>query len=145
RTAQAIEGLFHARVEDHYGDLAYHYSRSGNTPKAVDYLHLAGQQAVQRSAHVEAITHLTTALELLKTLPDTPERSQQELALHITLGTPLQATRSYASPEVQAAYTRAWELCQQFGEPRQLFRVLFGLRTFHHVRGEYLAARELGE
>jgi len=40
RTAQAIEVLFHSRLEDHYGDLAYHYSRSGNTQKAVEYLHL---------------------------------------------------------------------------------------------------------
>jgi predicted ATPase len=45
-TAQAIEALYHSRLEDHYGDLAYHYSRSGNTQKAVEYLHLAGQQAV---------------------------------------------------------------------------------------------------
>jgi predicted ATPase len=100
---------------------------------------------VQRSANVEAITHLTTALALLKTLPDTRERAQQELTLQVTLGTPLQATRSYASPEVKATYTRAWELCQQVGETRQLFRVLFGLRTFHHVGGEFRTARELGE
>ena len=33
---------------------------------------------------------LTTALELLKTLPDTRERAHQELTLHLTLGAPLQ-------------------------------------------------------
>src|SRR5262249_53175649 len=110
-----------------------------------DYLHLAGQQAMQRSANVEAITHLTTALELLKILPGTPERSQQELALHITLGAPLMATRGLSSREVRAVYTRAQELCQQVEEPRQLFPVLVGLRLFHHVRGEFRTARELGE
>src|SRR5262249_28224517 len=93
----------------------------------------------------EAITHLTTALELLKTLPNTRERAQQELMLHLTLGVPLQVTRSFASPEVKATYTRARELCQQVGETRQLFLVLFGLRMFHQVRGECLVARELGE
>jgi predicted ATPase len=145
RTAQAIEALYSGSLEEHYSDLAHHYSRSGKTEKAVEYLHLAGQQAAQRSANVEAITHLTTALELLNTLPDTRERAQQELMLQVTLGTPLQATRSYASPEVKATYTRAWELCQQLGETRQLFPALFGLRTFYHVGGEFLAARELGE
>ena len=65
QTAQAIEALYHDRLEDHYSDLAHHYSRSGNTEKAVEYLQLAGQQAVQRSAHTEAISHLTTALRLL--------------------------------------------------------------------------------
>jgi class 3 adenylate cyclase/predicted ATPase len=144
-TAQAIETLYSANLDEHYSELAHHYTRSGNTEKAVEYLHLAGQQAVQRSANAEAITHLTTALELLKTLPDTPERAQQELMLHLTLGVPLQAIRSYASPEVRAVYTRARELCQQVGETRQLFPVLFGLRMFHHVGGEFLTARELGE
>src|SRR5213594_1454034 len=50
RTAQAIEAVYRQHLDDHYSELAHHYSRSGNTQKAVDYLHLAGQQAVQRSA-----------------------------------------------------------------------------------------------
>ncbi len=61
----------------------------------MEYLGLAGQQAVQRSAYAEAISHLTTALELLKTLPDTPERARQELTLQIALGVLLQATKGY--------------------------------------------------
>jgi class 3 adenylate cyclase/predicted ATPase len=145
RTAQAMEALYSANLDEHYSELAHHYTCSGNTEKAVEYLHLAGQQAVQRSANVEAITHLTTALELLKTLPDTRERAQQELSLHVTLGVPLQATRSVSSQEVKATYTRARALCQQVGETRQLFPVLFGLWRVHHVRGEFRTARELGE
>ena len=86
RAATAIETLFHNRLEDQYSELASHYSRSGNTQKAVDYLGLAGQQAVQRSANEEAITHLTAALKLLGTFPDTRERAQQELTLQITSG-----------------------------------------------------------
>src|SRR4029453_11906383 len=113
QTAWAIEALNRATLDDHYSELAHHYTRSGNTEKAVEYLHLAGQQAVQRSANAEAIHHLTTALDLLKTLPDTRERAQLELTLQITLGMPLQATRGYSSPEVQATYARARELCQQ--------------------------------
>src|SRR5207249_4220494 len=55
RTAQAIETLFHSRLEDHYSELAHHYSRSGNAQKAVEYFHLAGQKAAQRSANAEAV------------------------------------------------------------------------------------------
>src|SRR5439155_3964285 len=109
-------------------ELAHHYTRSRNNEKALDYLQRAGQQAVQRSANAEAITRLTTALELLKTLPDPPERVQQELTLHLTMGVPLIATKGYATSEVERAYTRARELCQQVGETPQLFSVLFGLR-----------------
>jgi class 3 adenylate cyclase/predicted ATPase len=145
RTAQVIEALYSASLEEHYSELAHHYSRCGNTPKAVEYLHRAGQQAVQRSANAEAIGHLTTALESLKTLPDTPERTQQELDLQTTLGPAWMATKGYAAPEVEKTYTRARELCQQIGETPQLFRVLRGLCTFYLNRGEFQTVRELGE
>jgi class 3 adenylate cyclase/predicted ATPase len=145
RTAQAIETLYSANLDDHYSELAYHYTRSGNTPKAVEYLQLAGHQAVQQSANAEAISHLTTALELLKTLPDTPERTRQELLLQITLGPVLMATKGAAAPEVERAYTRARDLCQQLGETPQLFPVLWGLWYFYFVRAEYRTAQELAE
>ena len=38
QTGQTIEGLFSDRLEEHYGELAHHYSRSGNTEKAIEYL-----------------------------------------------------------------------------------------------------------
>jgi class 3 adenylate cyclase/predicted ATPase len=145
QTAQAIEGLYSANLEEHCSELAHHYSRSGNTQKAVEYLHLAGQQAVQRSANAEAISRLTTALELLNTLPETLERVQQELALQTTLGPALMATKGYAAPELGKTYTRAHELCQKIGETPQLFPVLMGLWVFHFVRAEHKMARELGE
>src|SRR3989442_1521952 len=145
RTAQAIEDLYRDRLEDHYSELAHHYNRSGNARKAVEYLGLAGQQAVQRSAYTEAISHLSTALELLQTLPDTPERAQQELSLHITLSVPLRVTKGFAAPEVERVYTRARELCQQVGETPQLFPVLWGLWELYFVRAEYRTAHELGE
>src|SRR5262249_43361831 len=39
----------------------------------------------------------------------------------------------------------ARDLCRKIGEPPELFTVLFGLFTFHLVRGEPRTARELGE
>ena len=73
RAAQAIEALFHDRLAEHYSELAHHYRHSGNTAKAVYYLQQAGQQAEQRSAYAEAIHHVTTAIELLKTLVGRPK------------------------------------------------------------------------
>src|SRR5437867_3475252 len=143
RTAQAIEEVFRDRLEDYYGELAYHYSRSGNTEKAVEYLQLAGQQAGQRSAYAEAMSHLTTALELLKSLPDTSARARQELMLQIALGALLIATKGYATPEVERVYTRARELYQQVGEAPQFLPVLFGLWKFYSARGDFLTAHEL--
>ncbi|TDF67152.1 adenylate/guanylate cyclase domain-containing protein [Cupriavidus sp. L7L] len=142
-TGQALEDLYKAQLEEHCSELAYHFSRSGNTPKAVEYLHRAGRQAVQRSADAEAVTHLTTALNLLATLPETPERARQELALQLALGPAWMATKGFAAPEVEATYARALALCRQLGETVELFTSLMGLRTFHTVRAELRTAREL--
>lgn len=145
RVAQAIEALYKTNLEDSYSKLAHHYSRSGNTQKAIGYLQLAGQQAMQRSANAEAVQYLTSALELLKTFPSTPERAQQELTLHLMLGGPLLMTKGYAAPELGVVYNRARALCQQVGEAPQLFPALWGLWLFYNVRAEYKSGHELGE
>src|SRR5262249_15646010 len=106
QTAQTIEALYREQLDEHYSDLPHHYSRIGNHQKAVEYLGLAGQQATKRSANAEAIIYLTTALELLKILPDTTKRDQQELTLQLALGVPLQATKGFAASEVEKVYTR---------------------------------------
>ena len=78
--------------------LAHHYTEAGLIAQAIPYWQQAGQRAIQRSANVEAISHLTKGLELLKTLPDTPERAQQELTLQIALGAAADGHQGLCSP-----------------------------------------------
>lgn len=144
RTAQAIETLFPTRIADYCSELAHHYRLSGNVPKAVEYLHRTGQQALQHSAHLDAIRHLGAALELLEHLPDTPARAHQELTLLLALGPALMAVRGYGAPEVAATYTRALALCAQVGDDL-LFPSLLGLWSYYELRAEYSTAYELGE
>jgi class 3 adenylate cyclase len=145
KTAQALETLYSTSLDEHYNDLAHHYSRSGDTRKAIDYLQMAGQQAVQRSSHTDAVSYLTAALELLRTLPETPDRVQKELDVQIILGLVLMGTKGYAAPEVGSTFAQARELCQQVGETPQLFQVLCGLWYFYLLRADLPPARELGE
>jgi predicted ATPase len=91
------------------------------------------------------VAHLTQGLELLATLPDTPERLQQELDLLTSLGPALTTTSGPGSPAVEEVYTRARELCQQVEEPRQLFPVLWGLWRVSNYREELQRAGELGQ
>ncbi|HKA54003.1 MAG TPA: adenylate/guanylate cyclase domain-containing protein, partial [Candidatus Binatia bacterium] len=143
--AQILAERFREIAETQPELLAHHYTEAGLFAQAVPYWQQAGQRAIERSAHVEAISHLTKGLELLKTLPQTSECRQQELTLHITLGVPLTATKGYAAAEVGKVYTRARELCRQMGESPQLFPVLFGLWRFYLQRAELQTARELAE
>jgi predicted ATPase len=145
RAGQAIEDLFGGRLDEHLSELAHHYGHSRNTEKAIEYSRLAGERAVKLSANVEAISHLSRGLELLKTLPDTPRRTQQELALQVALGVPLRAVRGLAAPEVGRAYGRARELCEQVGETPEWVPVLRGLWEFYELRAEYKTAFDRAE
>ncbi len=55
RAGAAIEALYADRLDDYLSELARHYQRSTNIEKAREYLGRAGQQAIQRSSHAEAI------------------------------------------------------------------------------------------
>ena len=125
--------------------LAHHYTEAGLTEQAIPYWQRAGQQALQRSANLEAVAHLTRGLTLLATLPDTPARAQQELDLQLALGPALMATRGRAAPEVEQTYARARVLCEQIGETPQRFLTLQGLWQFYVNLGALPTARELGQ
>src|SRR5262249_44706850 len=84
-------------------------------------------------------------LDLLASLPDTSERARKELALQITLGPALFSTKDWASPDVEAAYTRAHVLCRELGESPDLFPALWGLCIFCIARGEIRAGLNLGD
>ncbi|MBI3301640.1 MAG: AAA family ATPase [Deltaproteobacteria bacterium] len=145
RIAQVLEEQFPETKEIQPELLAHHYTEAGLVVQAIPYWQKAGERATRRSANREAISHLTKGLELLKTLPDTLERTQQELDLQTTLGPALMAAKGEAAPEVQQAYARARELCAELGENSRLFSVLRGLWIFHLERAELQTASELGE
>jgi predicted ATPase/class 3 adenylate cyclase len=145
RVAQVLEAQFPDLAETQPELVAYHYTEAVLAKQAIPYWQRAGERATERSAYVEAIGHLTAGLAALEALPDTPERTQQALALHLALGPPLAATKGYAAPEVEQVYARARVLCQHIGETPQLFPVLRGLGMFYIGRADYRTAQELGE
>jgi TOMM system kinase/cyclase fusion protein len=145
RIAQMLEARFPEIVETQPELLAHHYTEAGLSAQAIPYWQTAGQRAAQRSAHQEAVGHLTTGVEVLQTLPDTPERAHQDLRLHVALGVSLMAVKGRAAPEVERVYTRARALCQQVGDTPQLFPVLRGLYLFYLNRGQRQTAQDLAE
>lgn len=140
-----LEAAYGARVQEVVAELALHFVRGRDVPRAVYYLQVAGEQALQQNAYQEAMRHLTTGLDLLQRLPETLERDQLELALHIAMGTALVATKGWTAPDVERTYTRAHVLGQQVGATPQLFPALFGLWGFYQVRAELLDGREVAE
>jgi predicted ATPase len=124
--AQVLEAQFPETVEMQPELLAHHYTEAARTEQAIAYWQRAGQQALQRSANLEATRHLTMGLTLLATLPETSARVQQELDLQIALGPALMAIKGQAAPEAEQTYARAWALCRQLGNTPQLVPTLRG-------------------
>ena len=142
---ERIEAAYGNRATEVATELAVHFEQGQDVQRAVQYLGQAGENAIRQNAHVEAISLLNHAIALLQTLPDTPERAQQELGLYLLLRTPLAATKGYVAPEVEHAYMRAYELCKQIGQAPQLFMVLGGPYALHLLRVELLAAYRVAE
>ena len=142
-------------LEDIYGgresaetipvQLALHFQKAGIVEKAVHYLYLAAQKAMQLSAYQEVVAHTTHALKLLTTMSDSPERDQQELDLRLALAFALQGAKGVHISDVKNAYTRARELCEKLERKSELVQVLGGLATFYYVRGEHDRAQSLAQ
>jgi predicted ATPase len=145
RIAQVLATQFSETTEAQPELLAHHYTEAGLIEQSIASWQKAGQRAMERSAHVEAIAHLRQGLELLKTLPETPDRTQHDVDMHIALGTALRVTKGQAAPEVGEVFLYAQQRCTPLEESQRLFPVLRGLCSYYATRAEYQTAYALGE
>jgi tetratricopeptide (TPR) repeat protein len=142
RIAEALEQRFPDVVETRPEILAHHYGEAALADKAITYWHRAGKLSVAKSAVHEAIAQLRRGLGLLDGLPETRERQQLELDIHVTLIQALRAGKGYADPETIIALERANRLVTEtaaVGTPLN-FSVLFGLWVSNLVGGAVAAA-----
>ena len=137
RIGQVLEERFANEAARRPELLAHHFSEAHLPDTAIRYGIEAGKRATQRSANVEAISHLSKGLEDLSRLPESRARDRQELELQTAIGTALIAVHGYAAAQTGAAYHRARLLCQKLGDAQALLATLSGEFTYHFVRGEY--------
>ena len=144
RIAEALEQRFPDFIKARPEIVAHHYGEAAMADKAIAYLHLAGKLSVAKSAVREAIAQLRRGLSLLDGLPETRERKQLELDIHVTLTAALMAGKGYANPEVFAALERASRLVNETasaGTPVHFF-VLYGLWVSNLTAGNIAAGLE---
>ena len=125
--------------------VAQHYAEAGRAKLAIDYWMEAARQASERSAFVEASTHLQMALKRLVDLPADVERDNLELQLQRSLGDAFAAAKGFAAAETAEVYKRALELCSSAQNSAQRFAALNGIIAFHITRGDFEQSRRLAE
>ena len=147
----------HARIvvtfEDHFPEtvvaqpalLAQHCVQAGLADKAVVYWRKAGQQAMARSATMEAEESYRQGLLMLKTLPESSERDTRELELCSALVWALQRTRGYSAPQTVEAGARLRVLAEKLGNLSQIVRQ--ETRTWGAVltNGNYASAAAIAD
>lgn len=127
-------------------ELAMHFERAREYARAAPFYATAGVGALRRSANREAIDLFEQGLAVLQRCPEDARRAVVELELQVGLGAALAMTRGYAAPEVDRAYVRARQLCDQLGDVVLLYPVVMeGIWKFYYSRGDSRTASAIAE
>ena len=143
--AEALLGYYKEQSGAVASELAHLFEAARDFERATDYFLLAAQRASDVFAHEEAAALARRGLELLRTLCDSPERTQKELLLQLIVGFSLSITKGTATPEMGESMARARVICEQLGESPQLFPVIWGLWAYYLVGAELQEARQMAE
>ncbi len=144
RVAEALEAVL-AGGGATAAQVAFQYEQADLVKQAVAHYAQAAEAAHHVYAFEDSVRYFGKALDLLRTQPATPERSEQEVDLLCALGAAWTTIRTCASAEAQQAYDRAYTLSRQLTLSPRLFRALWGLHEFHQYRAEYARALDTAE
>jgi class 3 adenylate cyclase/tetratricopeptide (TPR) repeat protein len=146
RIAHALREHFPDVAERRPELLAHHHTEAGERVPAIEAWKKAGQRAALRYANEEAVSHLNQALELLRCLPASAWRSQEELQLLMALGLPLVQLRGYASPEVERTYAPVRELILELGDALAGLELPYwGAFSYFFTQRKFREAHEVAE
>jgi class 3 adenylate cyclase/tetratricopeptide (TPR) repeat protein len=135
KIARVLEEHFPAAKDTEPELLAHHLTAAGQAEAAIGYWQKAGELALKRLALKEAITHLNQGMELIGTLPQSPERDASELDLRTPLGTAWLALKGWAAPEVWTSLHPALGLAKFLDRHEALVSIYYGLCSNVVVQG----------
>lgn len=143
----AIRGMeiFGERTSEIAAELAMHFEQSRDWPQALKFLTLAAENATRRSAHHEAADLAKRGLEVLKLIPETPDRTPDEIKLRMILGVALMVMKGFASSEVDEVFAPARVLFWSQGPSPELFHMLRSLGLYYQYRGEVQSSLDVAE
>ena len=143
RIVEALEALAGERVAEQVERLAHHALRGEVWDKALAYCRQAGEKAMARSAHREAVGSFEQALRALPHLPETRDTREQAIDLRLALRSALWPSGDLGR---LLAYLREAEaLAEALDDPRRLGRVSLFLSVHFWNQGAYDQAIAAGQ
>ena len=144
RIAEAIEARFPRTGEARPDLLAQHHAAAEQKREAAGWARKAVQQAMDRSAYVEAVRRGREAIEWLGAVEDAGEREALELGLGSQMTLALLAQGSSGAEELARVAERTLELVDRRGDPAEMGPMLWRLLLYYmHVSPE--KARQVAE
>jgi DNA-binding winged helix-turn-helix (wHTH) protein/predicted ATPase len=145
RIAERAVEIYRDRATEIAAELAMHFEQSRDWPRALQYLIEAARTASQRSAHHEAAEVARRGLEVLKCVPETTERAQQEITLRMILSVSLMTFQGFVATEMEKTYALGKEVLRLKGPSPQLFNMLGLLVLFYKFSGQLRSAQAIAE
>jgi class 3 adenylate cyclase/tetratricopeptide (TPR) repeat protein len=122
--------------------IAAHWSRSNDPGKSTVFWLRAGQNALKRSAYLEALNNLRHGTEFFNLEAESAENRRLEFDLNLSTGQASYVANGPASAETIKAYSRALELIEFVDGLDQQFDLLYGIFSGYHFASKFELARE---
>lgn len=145
RVGEAIEATARNNLEEEVELMAYHFTRSEDSHKAIEYTLRAGEKAASRSAAQAAAEHFSRASELIAHAEQAEDRDRQQLRALVNLGTALMVVKGYSEPEVISTFNDALKLSQRLPGKREQFATRWGLWRYYYNAARMGEARQAAD
>ena len=132
---EALEALAGDRIAEQVERLAHHALLGEVWAKALAYCRQAGEKAMARSAHREAVGYFEQALSALAHLPETHVLREQAIDLRLALRSALWPSSDFE--RILAYLHEAEALAAALGDPRRLGQVSLFLSEHFRFMGVY--------
>jgi tetratricopeptide (TPR) repeat protein len=129
---------FGAQASDLAAALALHFLRGRRLPQAVQYLQQAGEKAIARFAHREAVGYFEQALRVLPQLPTTRATCEQAIDLRLSLRAALRVRGDFA--RLLAVLDEAEALAAALDDLRRQGQVTLFLSQHYRMLGRHAEA-----
>jgi class 3 adenylate cyclase/tetratricopeptide (TPR) repeat protein len=133
KIGHTIEEIYGERLEEFYEVLAYHYGKSRNTAKAVEYLSLSGDKCTRIHSLWEAFRFYRDAIDLIKGQADSEENNRKHLRVLLQMSIPM---RLLSYPDESLRILQEGEaVAEKVGDRRSLTQIYSIIGHCHALTG----------
>jgi len=138
KAVEVMEGLFTDRLLEHAESLARHAVLGEVWEKAVDYLRESGTKAWTRGAVDESLERYDQALEVSRSLRQTPDNTRRTIDVRLDLHSPLFMLGQV--PRLQQLHQEAEQLARHINDERRMARAWSRLGVYSWLGARYREA-----